>query len=108
MVKTYSELYREARKALVPIDGPHQAGVTARELLQFVSGKTAAQLLADGDKYADSSVCDALDRCLERMASSYSFAPHLAQTRTLVSPSISTLTRTPLSQLGQYRATLEA
>ena len=34
MVKKYSELYREARKALLPIDGPHQAGTTARELLQ--------------------------------------------------------------------------
>ena len=53
MVKKYSELYREARKALIPIDGPHQAGVTARELLVLASGKTAAELLADGEKYAD-------------------------------------------------------
>ena len=36
MVKKYSELYRDARKALIPIDGPHQAGVTARELLILV------------------------------------------------------------------------
>ena len=68
MVKKYSELYRDARKALLPIDGPHQAGATARELLRFVSGKTAAELLADGEKYADERVCQALDDCLERMA----------------------------------------
>ena len=67
MVKKYSELYRDARKFLLPIDGPHQAGVTARELLQFVSGKSAAELLADGEKYADTSVIVALEKCLERM-----------------------------------------
>ena len=67
MVKKYSELYREARKALLPIDGPHQAGTTARELLQLASGKSAAELLADGEKYADTSVCIALEKYLERM-----------------------------------------
>ena len=67
MVKKYSELYRDARKALLPIDGPHQAGATARELLQFVSGKTPAQLLADGEKYADDRICEALEDCIRRM-----------------------------------------
>lgn len=67
MVKKYSELYRQTRKALLPIEGPHQAGVTARELLQLASGKSAAELLADGDKFADSSVSDALERYVERM-----------------------------------------
>jgi release factor glutamine methyltransferase len=67
LVKKYSELYRDARKALLPIDGPHQAGATARELLQLASGKTAAQLLADGEKYADTSVEVALEKYLERM-----------------------------------------
>ena len=67
MVKKYSDLYREARAVLLPIDGPHQAASTARELLRFVSGKSAAELLADGEKYADSSVANALDQALERM-----------------------------------------
>ncbi len=67
MVKKYSELYRQTRKALLPIDGPHQAGVTARELLQLASGKSAAELLADGEKFADSSVCAALEKYVERM-----------------------------------------
>ena len=56
MVMKYSELYREARKALLEIEPAHQAGVTARELLSFVSGKSAAELLADGEKYADGKV----------------------------------------------------
>ena len=67
MVKKYSDLYRETRKALLPIDGPHQAGVTARELLQLASGKSAAELLADGEKYADTSVCTALEQYVARM-----------------------------------------
>lgn len=67
MVKKYSDLYREARAVLLPIDGPHQAASTARELLRFVSGKSAAELLADGEKYADSSVANALYQALERM-----------------------------------------
>ena len=67
MVKKYSELYRETRKALIPVDGPVQAGATARELLVLASGKTAAELLADGEKYADASVCTALEKYVERM-----------------------------------------
>ena len=66
-MKKYSDLYRETRKALLPIDGPHQAGVTARELLQLASGKSAAELLADGEKYADTSVCTALEQYVTRM-----------------------------------------
>ena len=67
MVKKYSELYRETRKALLPIDGSHQAGATARELLQLASGKSAAELLADGEKFADASVCNALEAYVQRM-----------------------------------------
>ncbi len=67
MVKKYSELYRDARKALLEVEPVHQAGITARELLQFVSGKSAAELLADGEKFADTSVSDALASAVERM-----------------------------------------
>ena len=67
MVKKYSELYRDTRKALLPIDGPHQAGATARELRVLASGKSAAELLADGEKYADTSGQTALEAYVERM-----------------------------------------
>ena len=67
MVMKYSELYRQARQALLEIEPGHQAGVTARELLCFVSGKTAAELLADGEKYADGRVVQALEDAVNRM-----------------------------------------
>ena len=67
MVMKYSELYRQARKALLDIEPAQQAGVTARELLSFVSGKTAAELLADGEKYADGKVVQALEDAVNRM-----------------------------------------
>ena len=67
MVMKYSELYRQARKALLEIEPAHQAGLTARELLSFVSGKTAAELLADGEKYADGRVVQALEDAVNRM-----------------------------------------
>lgn len=67
MVMKYSELYRQARKALLDIEPAQQAGVTARELLSFVSGKTAAELLADGEKYADGRVVQALEDAVNRM-----------------------------------------
>ena len=67
MVMKYSELYRQARKALLEIEPAHQAGVTARELLSFVSGKSAAELLADGEKYADGKVVQALEDAVNRM-----------------------------------------
>ena len=67
MVMKYSELYRQARKALLEIEPAHQAGITARELLSFVSGKTAAELLADGEKYADGRIVQALEDAVNRM-----------------------------------------
>lgn len=67
MVMKYSELYRQARKALLQIEPAHQAGVTARELLSFVSGKSAAELLADGEKYADGRVVQELEDAVNRM-----------------------------------------
>lgn len=67
MVMKYSELYRQARKALLDIEPAYQAGITARELLSFVSGKTAAELLADGEKYADGRIVQALEDAVNRM-----------------------------------------
>lgn len=66
MVMKYSELYAQARKALLAVDDPRDAGITARELLQLASGKSTAELIADGEKYADGSVVKALDHAVER------------------------------------------
>ena len=40
MVKKYSDLYLDARKALLPGEGQQRAGLLARELLCAASGKS--------------------------------------------------------------------
>ena len=60
MVKKYSDLYLEARKAFLPTEGEHRAGLLARNLLCKAGGKTQEQLLSDWDKYAGDAVCAAM------------------------------------------------
>lgn len=56
MVKKYSDLYLDARKALLPVDGMYAANM-ARELLCAASGKTAEAIIADRDLYASEEIC---------------------------------------------------
>ncbi len=56
MVKTYADLYLDARKALLPVEGVY-AGNTARELVCAACGKTQEQLIADRDLYASEEIC---------------------------------------------------
>lgn len=56
MVKKYSDLYLDARKALLPTDGMYAANM-ARELLCAASGKTAEAIIADRDLYASEEIC---------------------------------------------------
>lgn len=51
MVKRYSELCMDARKAISVMDG-EQAGITARELVAFAAGKTMEELARDMQLYA--------------------------------------------------------
>ncbi len=67
MVRTYSQLYLEARRALAAQDGIDIASMTARQLLMHVSGKNHAQLLADMPLYAPEEVCEAVDKAMERL-----------------------------------------
>ena len=70
MVKKYSDLYREARQTLIDAgEEPREAGVQARQMLAFVSGKTNAQLIADSEKYAQDDVIAAMDTAVARLAS---------------------------------------
>lgn len=69
MVKQYSQLYLEARRAFLPEEGAQMASLLARNLLCHVSGKTNEQVLADQDKYADGSVCQAMEQAVERIKS---------------------------------------
>ena len=68
MVKTYSQLYLDARRALLESEDAHSAGILARELVCYVSGKTHEALLRDQRLYAseqvDKELTDAVNRIL--------------------------------------------
>ena len=61
MVKTYSQLYLDARRAILLVDDSQSAAMVARQLLCFVSGKTQEQILADRDLYASEDISAKLD-----------------------------------------------
>lgn len=68
MVKKYSDLYLDARKALLPTEG-QQASNSARELLSFVSGKSQEQIIASRDLYASEEICARMEDMVARKLS---------------------------------------
>ena len=68
MVKTYAELYLQARKALLKTEDPQDAGMMARQLLCHVSGKSHEYFLANRDLYASEAIEEALMALVERVA----------------------------------------
>ena len=67
MVKQYSQLYLEARRALLTTEDRQPASLYARNLLCHVSGKTQEQLLAAENLYASEEVCKAVEMAVERL-----------------------------------------
>ncbi|MBR2889003.1 MAG: peptide chain release factor N(5)-glutamine methyltransferase [Oscillospiraceae bacterium] len=67
MVKKLSELYLDARRALLTREEPHTASLMARNLLSHVTGKTQEQILADRELYVNSDVCEAMDAAVCRI-----------------------------------------
>lgn len=67
MVMKYSELYLEARRALMAVEDPREAGIQVRQLLVFYSGKSHAQLIADSEKYAQDDVINAVLSAVARL-----------------------------------------
>ena len=67
MVKTISELYLEARHALLPQEEPNTAGMMARNLLCHVTGMTQEQVLSRRDMYMDEKICREMDDALQRL-----------------------------------------
>ena len=69
MVKKYSDLYLEARRALLQQEDAATAGMMARNLLAHYSGRSQEEILADRDMYAGEEICrnmeDAVRRLLE-------------------------------------------
>ena len=65
MVKTYADLYLDARKALLPVEGMY-AGNIARELVCAASGKTQEALIADRALYASEEICLRVENFVRR------------------------------------------
>ncbi len=65
MVKKYSDLYLDARKALLPVEGQYAANI-AREMLTAASGKSTEEMLADREKYAAETVCQKMEEFVQR------------------------------------------
>ena len=65
MVKTYADLYLDARKALRPTEGENADRIT-RELVCAATGKTLERLLADRALYAAEETVDRAERYVRR------------------------------------------
>jgi len=79
VVKQYNQLYLDARRAFLPTEGAQMASLLARNLVCHVSGKSHEQFLADQDKYADGSVCLAMEKAVERIQAGEPLAYVLGQ-----------------------------
>lgn len=67
MVKKFSQLYLEARRAFMEVEDQQTASLLARNLLCYVSGKTNEQILADREKYACEAVCEGMESAVKRI-----------------------------------------
>ena len=69
MVKTYSQLYLDCRRALLSQEDSQSAGMIARNLLCFVSGRSQEEVLANRDLYATEQIASDLEQATQRILS---------------------------------------
>ena len=67
MVKTYGQLYLDARRSLLQTEDEQTAGFMARILVSTISGKTQEAMLADRDLYASEEICQKVEMCVQRL-----------------------------------------
>ena len=67
MVKTVSELYLDARRALMTQEEPQTASLMARNLLCHITGMTQEQVLAQRDLYINEKTCQEMDSAVQRL-----------------------------------------
>lgn len=67
MVKTYAQLYLDARKAIMATEDMQSAGMLARQLLCHASGKTQEQVIADRELYASQEICRQVEEMTRRL-----------------------------------------
>ncbi|MBQ8621194.1 MAG: peptide chain release factor N(5)-glutamine methyltransferase [Oscillospiraceae bacterium] len=69
MVKKLSDLYVDARRALLKTEDQQSASLLARNLLCHVTGKTNEEVVAQRDLYVNDDVCAAMDAAVQRLLS---------------------------------------
>ena len=69
MVKTLSELYLDARRALLTQEEPQMASLMARNLLRHITGMTQEQILAQRDLYINEKTCAEMEAAVQRLMS---------------------------------------
>ena len=69
MVMKYGDLYLQCRRALMETEDPHAAGLMARNLVAFYSGKRQEEILRDRELYASEQTCRAVEEAVERLRS---------------------------------------
>ena len=67
MVKTYSQLYLDARRSLLAVETPEDASILARHLLSHVSGRDHAYLLTNQSLYASEEIGKAMEEGVRRL-----------------------------------------
>lgn len=67
MVKTYGELYLDARSRLLASEEPQMAGMMARQLISALSGKSTERFLADYNLYAGEDLCNKMEAGVARL-----------------------------------------
>ena len=67
MVKTVSELYLDARRALMTQEDAQTASLMARNLLCHITGMTQEQIIAQRDLYINEKACEQMDAAVQRL-----------------------------------------
>ena len=67
MVKTYSQIYLDARRKLLATEDPQTAGFMARQLLCNLSGKPQERIVADMELYASEELSAKMDFAVSRI-----------------------------------------
>ena len=67
MVKTYSDLYLECRRALLAQEEPQDASMMARNLLSYYTGHPQEYILSHMELYAGEDVCQKMEDATQRL-----------------------------------------
>ena len=67
MVKKYSDLYLDSRRALLQQEDAATAGLMARNLLAHYSGRTQEEILSNREMYAGEEICRNVEEAVERL-----------------------------------------